>query len=64
MHVKRLTTCLFVDDIAAAADFYVEHLAIASGLHDDPWGERSFQVHDPNGVTVQLVQWLKPRPGA
>ena len=129
MHVQRLTACLFVDDLAAAAEFYVEHLGfrpdlvsdyvvklghdepaielaflpsnsqfappglptgergvilalevddaaaelerlqaagvrITAPLHDDDWGERSFQITDPNGLTVQLVQWLRPRPGA
>lgn len=129
MRVHRLTACLFVDDPAAAASFYVGHLGfrpdlvseyvvklghdepaielcflpstsefappgvpsgergvllalevddaaaelerlrsagvpITAPLTDDEWGERSFQFADPNGLTVQLVQWLKPRPKA
>jgi hypothetical protein len=24
----------------------------------EPWGERYFQVEGPNGVIVQLVQWV------
>lgn len=24
----------------------------------EPWGERFFQVSDPNGVVIQLVQWI------
>jgi uncharacterized glyoxalase superfamily protein PhnB len=26
-------------------------------LREEPWGERLFQVTDPNGVVVQLVEW-------
>jgi hypothetical protein len=28
----------------------------------DEWGKRAFQVTDPNGVIVQLVDWAA-RPG-
>jgi uncharacterized glyoxalase superfamily protein PhnB len=26
-------------------------------LTEEEWGERAFQVRDPNGVIVQLVDW-------
>jgi uncharacterized glyoxalase superfamily protein PhnB len=26
----------------------------------EEWGERAFQVRDPNGVIVQLVDWNAP----
>ncbi len=26
-------------------------------LREEPWGEQLFQVTDPNGVVVQLVEW-------
>lgn len=26
-------------------------------LREEPWGERLFQVTDPNGVVLQLVEW-------
>lgn len=29
---------------------------------EDSWGERSMQVVDPNGVIVQLVEWVGERP--
>ena len=29
-------------------------------LRDEPWGERLLQVTDPNGVVVQLVEWVTP----
>jgi len=30
---------------------------ITMPLREEPWGERLFQVTDPNGVVVQFVQW-------
>jgi predicted enzyme related to lactoylglutathione lyase len=30
---------------------------ITMPLREEPWGERLFQVTDPNGVVVQLVEW-------
>lgn len=29
-------------------------------LREEPWGERLFQVTDPNGIIVQLVEWVTP----
>ncbi len=31
---------------------------IATAIETEPWGERYFQVLDPNGVIIQLVQWV------
>ncbi|MFJ6940655.1 VOC family protein [Streptomyces sp. NPDC101132] len=31
-------------------------------LREEPWGERLFQLTDPNGVVVQLVEWADPGP--
>lgn len=31
---------------------------IATPIETEPWGERYFQVLDPNGVIIQLVQWV------
>ena len=31
---------------------------ITTPIETEPWGERYFQVTDPNGVTIQLVQWV------
>lgn len=30
---------------------------ITMALREEPWGERLFQMTDPNGVVVQLVEW-------
>jgi catechol 2,3-dioxygenase-like lactoylglutathione lyase family enzyme len=27
---------------------------------DEPWGERLFQLTDPNGIVVQFVEWVPP----
>lgn len=37
-----------------------EGVAITEPSREDPWGERLFQVTDPNGVVIQLVQWVHP----
>ncbi|MFC3996923.1 VOC family protein [Nocardiopsis sediminis] len=123
MRIARLSTALYVDDVAAGRDFLVGHFGFRPALDsewvvklvhdgtpcelillpraahpdqaraegviialevadaaaeearlraagvditlpllDEDWGERLFQVRDPNGVTVQLVQWLAPAP--
>jgi catechol 2,3-dioxygenase-like lactoylglutathione lyase family enzyme len=31
---------------------------IATPLQTEPWGERFFQITDPNGVVFQFVQWI------
>jgi uncharacterized glyoxalase superfamily protein PhnB len=36
---------------------------ITMPLLEEPWGERLFQVTDPNGIIVQLVEWVTPRQG-
>ncbi|WP_323181521.1 VOC family protein [Streptomyces sp. NBC_00572] len=36
---------------------------ITMPLREEPWGERLFQMTDPNGVVVQLVEWAVPDPG-
>jgi uncharacterized glyoxalase superfamily protein PhnB len=33
-------------------------------LRQELWGERLFQVTDPNGVVVQLVEWRTPTHSA
>ena len=35
-----------------------EGVAITTPIETEPWGERYFQVTDPNGVVIQLVQWV------
>lgn len=35
-----------------------EGVEITMPLREEPWGERLFQVTDPNGVIVQFVEWV------
>jgi predicted enzyme related to lactoylglutathione lyase len=37
-----------------------EGVPITTPIETEPWGERYFQVADPNGVVYQLVQWVTP----
>ena len=37
-----------------------EGVHITMPLREEPWGERAFQVTDPNGVIVQLLDWNAP----
>jgi uncharacterized glyoxalase superfamily protein PhnB len=55
-----------VDDINREyVRLQAEGVAIATPIETEPWGERFFQVKDPNGIVIQLVQWiteLEPPP--
>lgn len=35
---------------------------VVTPIETEEWGERYFQVEDPNGVIVQLVQWVTAPP--
>jgi uncharacterized glyoxalase superfamily protein PhnB len=37
-----------------------EGVDITMPLREEQWGERLFQLTDPNGVIVQLVEWTTP----
>lgn len=48
-----------VDDIDAEHDrLRTEGVQIVTPIETEPWGERFFQMADPNGVIYQLVQWV------
>ncbi|MGW2373793.1 VOC family protein [Kitasatospora sp. NPDC001683] len=47
-----------VEDIAGEEErLRGERVAITLPLREEPWGEKLFQVTDPNGVVVELVEW-------
>jgi catechol 2,3-dioxygenase-like lactoylglutathione lyase family enzyme len=49
-----------VDDIDAAYDRLLrEGVEITTPIETEEWGERFFQVTDPCGVVLQLVQWVR-----
>ena len=37
-----------------------EGVDITMPLREEPWGERLFQIKDPNGVVIQFVEWTTP----
>jgi predicted enzyme related to lactoylglutathione lyase len=48
-----------VDDIDTEyTRLKTEGVTITTPIETEPWGERFFQVTDPNGVVIQLVQWM------
>ena len=63
-HADGLLVVFVVDDVdAECARLQQEGVAITTPLQTEPWGERFFQVSDPNGVVVQFVQWMTATAG-
>lgn len=55
-----LLVVFVVDDVDGEyARLQAEGVAITTPIETEPWGERYFQVADPNGVIIQLVQWVQ-----
>lgn len=60
-HAAGVIVALVVTDLAAEEKrLRDEGVTITMPLREEPWGERAFQVTDPNGVIVQLVEWVTP----
>ena len=54
-----LLVVFVVDDVDAEyARLQTAGVPITTPMETEPWGERFFQVSDPNGVVYQLVQWM------
>ena len=54
-----LLVVFVVDDVDAEyLRLQDEGVPITTPIETEAWGERYFQVTDPNGVTIQLVQWV------
>ena len=54
-----LLVVFVVDDVDAEYErLRSEGVEITTPLETESWGERFFQVTDPNGVIYQLVQWM------
>jgi uncharacterized glyoxalase superfamily protein PhnB len=61
-HARGLILAFEVDDLdAELSRLEAEGVTITMPLTVEDWGERAFQVRDPNGVIVQLVDWNGPR---
>lgn len=46
------------DAEAEEARLRASGVAITMPLQDEEWGERLFQVRDPNGTPVEIVEWV------
>ncbi len=54
-----LLVAFVVDDIDSEYErLQRESVEITTPIETEDWGERYFQVTDPNGVVLQLVQWV------
>ncbi len=42
---------------------YSRSIWILTPVETEPWGERYLQVEDPNGVVIQLVEWVAEPTG-
>ena len=57
-HADGVILAFVVDDLEGElARLQGEGVPITMPLTEEEWGERAFQVRDPNGVIVQLVDW-------
>ncbi|MVA76753.1 glyoxalase [Auraticoccus sp. F435] len=58
-HATGLLVALTVADVDAEyARLREEGVTVVTPVETEPWGERYFQMSDPNGVVYQLVQWV------
>ncbi|GAA5101614.1 VOC family protein [Nocardia iowensis] len=56
---EGLLVVFVVDDIDAEyTRLQNEGVPIVTPIETEEWGERYFQMRDPNGIIVQLVQWV------
>jgi uncharacterized glyoxalase superfamily protein PhnB len=61
VHATGLILAFEVEDLEGElVRLQAEGVAITMPLTPEEWGERAFQVRDPNGVIVQLVDWNAP----
>lgn len=59
--VAGVVVTLTVTDVAGEYERLVrEGAPISMPLREEPWAERLFQLTDPNGVVVRLVEWVPP----
>jgi uncharacterized glyoxalase superfamily protein PhnB len=58
IHAAGLILAFAVEDLEGElARLRAEGVDITMPLREEPWGERAFQVTDPNGVIVHLLDW-------
>ncbi|UNX54801.1 VOC family protein [Georgenia sp. TF02-10] len=58
VHAQGQILAFVVDDLEGElARLEQEGVTVTMPLTAEEWGERAFQVRDPNGVIIQLVDW-------
>lgn len=63
-HACGLILAFEVDDLEGElARLQAEGVRATMPLRSEEWGERAFQVRDPNGVIVELLDWNAPVAG-
>jgi uncharacterized glyoxalase superfamily protein PhnB len=63
-HAAGVILAFEVEDLEGElARLQAEGVAITMPLRSEEWGERAFQVRDPNGVIVELLDWNAPATG-
>jgi uncharacterized glyoxalase superfamily protein PhnB len=63
-HAAGLILAFEVDDLEGElARLQAEGVTVTMPLRSEEWGERAFQVRDPNGVIVELLAWNAPAGG-
>jgi uncharacterized glyoxalase superfamily protein PhnB len=63
-HACGLILAFEVDDLEGElARLQAEGVRVTMPLRSEEWGERAFQVRDPNGVIVELLDWNAPAAG-
>lgn len=56
---EGLLVAFVVDDIDGEYErLRAEGVPIETPIETEEWGERYFQMTDPNGIVIQLVQWM------
>jgi uncharacterized glyoxalase superfamily protein PhnB len=61
-HAAGLILAFVVEDLAdELARLQAEGVTITMPLTTEDWGERAFQIRDPNGIIIQLVDWNGPK---
>ena len=54
-----LLVVFVVDDVDGEyARLKSEGVPITTPIETESWGERYFQITDPSGIVIQLVQWI------
>jgi uncharacterized glyoxalase superfamily protein PhnB len=63
-HARGVILAFVVDDLEGElARLQAEGVTVTMPLRSEEWGERAFQVRDPNGVIVELLDWNAPTGG-